>query len=97
VSAAAVPDRRRDAWRFIGGLMLRERRGITFAVLSGLAWQGAAILTPVIAAQAIDAMLAGDRSSVYLWAAGSRTSGTTSSATHFDSTRASTTASRPGS
>jgi ATP-binding cassette, subfamily B, bacterial len=69
VSAAAVPDRRRAAWGFIGGLIARERRGIVLAILSGLSWQGAAILTPVIAAKAIDAILAGDRDAVYMWAA----------------------------
>jgi ATP-binding cassette subfamily B protein len=68
VSAAAVPDRRRAAWGFLGGLIVRERRGIALAILSGLSWQGAAILTPVIAAKAIDAILAGDRDAVYLWA-----------------------------
>ena len=68
MSAAAVPDRRRAAWSFLGGLIVRERRGIVLAILSGLSWQGAAILTPVIAAQAIDAILAGDRDAVYMWA-----------------------------
>ena len=69
MSAAAVPDRRRAAWGFLGGLIVRERRGIALAILSGLSWQGAAILTPVIAAHAIDAVVAGDRSAVYVWAA----------------------------
>ena len=69
MSAADVPDRRRAAWGFIGGLIVRERRGIVLAILSGLSWQGAAILTPVIAAHAIDAVVAGDRSGVYVWAA----------------------------
>ena len=66
---AGVRDRRRAAWRFIGSLLLRERRGIGLAALSGLSWQGAAILTPVIAAQAIDAIDGGERNAVYLWAA----------------------------
>lgn len=66
--SVGVPDRRRAAWRFIGGLLLRERRGIGLAALAGLSWQGAAILTPVIAAQAIDAVVDSDRSGVYLWA-----------------------------
>jgi ATP-binding cassette, subfamily B, bacterial len=48
---------------------MRERRGIVLAILSGLSWQGAAILTPVIAAHAIDAVVAGDRNGVYVWAA----------------------------
>jgi ATP-binding cassette subfamily B protein len=65
---AAVPDRRRAAWAFLGSLLWRERRGVGYAALSGLSWQGAAILTPVIAAQAIDAVVEGDRSAVYLWA-----------------------------
>ena len=47
---------------------MRERRGIGLAILSGLSWQLAAILTPVFAAQAIDAIDEGDRSAVYLWA-----------------------------
>jgi ATP-binding cassette, subfamily B, bacterial len=66
--SAAVPDRRRAAWSYLGDLLWRERRGIGLAILSGLSWQGAAIFTPVIAAQAIDAIVAGDRSDVYLWA-----------------------------
>jgi ATP-binding cassette, subfamily B, bacterial len=69
VSAAGVPDRRRAAWRLIGDLLLRERRGIAAASLAGLSWQGAAILTPVIAAQAIDAVVEGDRAELYRWAA----------------------------
>ncbi len=67
--SAGVPDRRRAAWRFIGGLLVLERRGIGLAILSGLSWQGAAILTPVIAAAAIDAMVDGDINEVYWWAA----------------------------
>jgi ATP-binding cassette, subfamily B, bacterial len=66
--SAGVPDRRRAAWRFLGGLLWRERRGLGAAALSGLSWQGVAILTPVIAAQAIDAVRGGDRSGLYLWA-----------------------------
>jgi ATP-binding cassette, subfamily B, bacterial len=69
VSAAGVPDRRRAAWRFIGLLLWRERRAVSLSITSGLAWQGAAILTPVIAAHAIDAIVAGERRTVYLWAA----------------------------
>ncbi len=49
--------------------VVRERRGIGLAVLSGLSWQGAAILTPVFAAEAIDAIGEGDRNAVYVWAA----------------------------
>ena len=67
--SAGVADRRRAAWRFIGTLLWRERRGIGAAALAGLSWQGAAILTPVIAAQAIDAVDKGDRGDLYLWAA----------------------------
>ncbi len=66
--SAAVADRRRAAWRFIGSLLVRERRGVALAALSGLSWQAAAILTPIIAAQAIDAVVEGNRSGVYLWA-----------------------------
>jgi len=67
--SAGVATRRRAAWRFIGSLIVRERRGIGLASLSGLSWQGAAILAPVIAAHAIDAIVDGDRGGVYLWAA----------------------------
>ena len=56
------------SWRFLGSLIGRRRRDIGFAVLSGLTWQGAAILAPLLAAQAIDAIVAGDTSRVYLWA-----------------------------
>jgi ATP-binding cassette subfamily B protein len=66
---SAVADRRRAAWRFVGSLIVRERRGIGLAALFGLSWQGAAILTPVIAAHAIDAVVDGDRGRVYGWAA----------------------------
>ena len=48
---------------------MRERHGIGLAILSGLSWQGAAILTPVFAAEAIDAVGEGDRNAVYVWAA----------------------------
>jgi ATP-binding cassette, subfamily B, bacterial len=67
--SAGVPDRRRAAWRYIGGLIVRERQGLAIAALAGLSWQGAAIFTPVIAAHAIDAIVEGDRSAVYFWAA----------------------------
>jgi ATP-binding cassette, subfamily B, bacterial len=67
--SAGVPDRRRAAWRFIWSLLVRERHGIGLAVLSGLSWQGAAILTPVFAAEAIDAIGEGNRNAVYVWAA----------------------------
>jgi ATP-binding cassette subfamily B protein len=69
VSAVGVPDRRRAAWKLIGGLLWRERRGITAAAFAGLSWQAAAILTPVIAAQAIDAVVEDDRGDLYFWAA----------------------------
>ncbi len=66
--SAGVPDRRRAAWRLLGSLLWRERRGVGAAALSGLSWQGAAILTPVIAAEAIDAVQSGDRGDLYFWA-----------------------------
>jgi ATP-binding cassette subfamily B protein len=49
-------------------MIARRKRDVTFAVLSGLTWQGAAILAPLLAAQAIDAIVAGDTRQVYLWA-----------------------------
>ena len=67
-AGVAVADRRRAAWRFIGSLLVRERRGVALAAISGLSWQAAAILTPIIAAQAIDAVIEGNRGDVYLWA-----------------------------
>ena len=67
--SVGVADRRRAAWRFIGSLLVRERRGIGLAALAGLSWQGAAILTPVVAAYAIDAVVDGDRGDVYRAAA----------------------------
>ena len=45
-----------------------RRRDVALAVVSGLTWQIGAILAPLFAASAIDAMLAGDRNAVYMWA-----------------------------
>ncbi len=42
-----------------------RRRDVALAVVSGLTWQIGAILAPLFAASAIDAMLAGDRNAVY--------------------------------
>jgi ATP-binding cassette subfamily B protein len=61
--------RRRDAWRLLGRLIARRKWGVAAAIGAGLSWQAAAILAPVIAAHAIDAIQAGDRHSVYVWAA----------------------------
>jgi ATP-binding cassette subfamily B protein len=61
--------RRREAWRLLGRLISRRRAGVAAAIASGLSWQGAAIVAPVIAAQAIDAMRSHDRHRVYVWAA----------------------------
>ena len=66
--SAGVADRRRAAWGYIGSLFRREWRGVTLGALSGLSWQLAALFTPVIAAHAIDAIVAGDRDAIYLWA-----------------------------
>jgi ATP-binding cassette subfamily B protein len=60
--------RRSAAWRLLGRLIARRRWGVTAAISAGLSWQAAAILAPVIAAHAIDAMRAGERHTVYVWA-----------------------------
>jgi ATP-binding cassette subfamily B protein len=65
---SAVDASRSGAWSFLGSMIARRGRGIVLAVVSGLTWQGAAILAPLLAAEAIDAMVAGDRRRVYLWA-----------------------------
>jgi ATP-binding cassette subfamily B protein len=61
--------RRREAWRLLGRLIARRKWGVAAAISAGLSWQAAAILAPVIAAHAIDAIQAGDRHGVYVWAA----------------------------
>jgi ATP-binding cassette subfamily B protein len=49
-------------------LIAQRRNGILLALLSGLTWQGAAIASPLLAAAAVDSIVAHDRNRVYLWA-----------------------------
>jgi ATP-binding cassette subfamily B protein len=60
---------RRSAWRFLGWLIGTQRKGVLLLVLAGLSWQGAAIFTPVVAAHAVDAIVAGNRPGLYWWVA----------------------------
>jgi ATP-binding cassette, subfamily B, bacterial len=69
VSAAEATRTARSAWRFLGWLIGTQRTGIILLVLAGLSWQGAAIFTPVVAAHAVDAIVAGHRSELYWWVA----------------------------
>jgi ATP-binding cassette subfamily B protein len=56
------------SWRYLGGTIRRQRFGVSWAVVSGLSWQGAAILTPFLIKQAIDrGILAHDRRALVLW------------------------------
>ena len=67
---AQEAQRRRAAWRFLGRLILRERRGVGGAVAGGLLWQGAAVVTPLVVERAIDdAILPRDRNALLLWCA----------------------------
>jgi ATP-binding cassette, subfamily B, bacterial len=66
---SAVDATQRGAWSYLGSLVAQRRNGILLALLSGLTWQGAAIVSPLLAAAAIDSILAHDRHRVYLWAA----------------------------
>jgi len=66
---SAVDATQRSAWSYLGSLVAQRRNGILLALLSGLTWQGAAIVSPLLAAAAIDSILAHDRNRVYLWAA----------------------------
>lgn len=64
---AADGPTRRSAWHFLGWLIGTQRKGIILLVLAGLSWQGAAIFTPVVAAHAVDAIVAGERTTLYWW------------------------------
>jgi ATP-binding cassette subfamily B protein len=44
-----------DEWRYLGGTIKEQRFGVIGAVISGLSWQGAAILVPLLIKYAIDA------------------------------------------
>src|SRR5438093_911418 len=50
---SATPQRR-AAWRFLGRMIRRQRRGVFFAVVSGLSWQAAAISSPIVIGAALD-------------------------------------------
>jgi len=55
-------------WRYLGGVARRLRWTIFWAVVSGLAWQAAAIAAPLVVRQAIDSgVVHGDRRALW-WA-----------------------------
>ena len=65
---AADAERRRAAWRYLRRLIVRERRGVVFAVVGGLLWQGAAVAAPLAIGRAIDSgVLPRDRHALILW------------------------------
>jgi ATP-binding cassette, subfamily B, bacterial len=50
-------------------MIVQQRHGVLFAVLSGLSWQGAAIATPLVVKAAVDrGILHGDRDALYVLA-----------------------------
>jgi ATP-binding cassette subfamily B protein len=55
-------------WSYLGGLSRRLRWTILGAILAGLAWQGAALTTPLLVRWAVDAGIVGDNRSVLWWA-----------------------------
>jgi ABC-type multidrug transport system fused ATPase/permease subunit len=70
-----VPDeqaaaRRKAGWRFLWRAIARQRVGVAGAIVSGLAWQAAAVAGPLVIKQALDeGVLANDRSALYRWTA----------------------------
>jgi ATP-binding cassette, subfamily B, bacterial len=61
--------RRRAAWRYLWGLIKRERLGVTCAAAAGLSWQAAAVVSPLFVGYAIDrGILPHDRGALLLWA-----------------------------
>jgi len=63
-------DGRRAAWRFLLRAIRAQRSGIVPAVVAGVAWQGAAVLAPLLIAKAIDDGVVGnDRTALYAWSA----------------------------
>lgn len=61
-------ERRRAAWRYLRRLIVRERRGVLWAIVGGLAWQGAAVLTPLVVERAIDrGIVPENRQTLLLW------------------------------
>jgi ATP-binding cassette subfamily B protein len=62
-------DRRREAWRFLGAKIREQRVGVVGAVLSGLGWQGAAVLSPLMLKEGIDrGVLHRNHGQLALWA-----------------------------
>jgi len=58
-------------WRYLGGLTRRLRWTIFWAVVSGLAWQGAAIIAPLLIKRAVDSgVVHGNRSALWWSCAG---------------------------
>jgi ATP-binding cassette subfamily B protein len=54
-------------WRYLGTVARRLRRTIFWAILAGLAWQGAAIFAPLLIRHAIDAGVVRHSSSALWW------------------------------
>jgi ATP-binding cassette, subfamily B, bacterial len=62
-------DRRKAAWRFLGAAIRRQRVGVVGAVLSGLGWQAAAVLAPLMVKEGIDrGILHRNHGQLALWA-----------------------------
>jgi len=55
------------SWRYLGLIARRLRWSITGAVISGLAWQGAAIAAPLLVKYAVDSGIDGDDKSALWW------------------------------
>ena len=55
-------------WRYLGGLARRLRWTITGAVASGLAWQAAAIASPLLVRRAVDSGILGGDTTALWWA-----------------------------
>src|SRR5437016_14504651 len=59
---------RSDAWRFLLRAIAAQKGGIVPAVLSGFAWQAAAVAAPLFIKEAIDrGVVHGDRTALYAW------------------------------
>src|SRR5581483_1006098 len=54
-------------WRYLGGVARRLRWTIAGAIVSGLAWQGAAIASPLLIRHRVDAGIDAGRSSALWW------------------------------
>ena len=62
-------DRRREAWRYLGAKIREQRVGVAGAVISGLGWQGAAVLSPLMLKEGIDrGVLHRNHGQLALWA-----------------------------